>query len=321
MQELSYPEIFQLKLQRQSSIQELEFHVQGAAPHCGKISPGCLGCFGGGDKRGMGIFMGRACQFNCPFCYYDFKQPDQTEEEMIAGAQETIDELRENTPQNVSFVSDGETLLYLDKLNIVAQELNRIEKEQGRSIHRHLYTNGMLATPDVLQYLVHMGVDEIRFHLSASNFHPTVLANMREAVNMGFRIAVEEPGWPPIRDQILSILPTLEDIGVAHVNIIEMWLTKENFQRVATAYPAGRYYKDFMYHLYDEGLVYDVMEEKIKNNYSFSVLDCNSMIEKYRSFQDDTDSITFFDAMSLNGLALPFASDKSNQHWWERAND
>ena len=32
-------------------------------------------------------------------------------------------------------------------------------------------------------------------------------------------------------------------------------------------------------HLYDEGLVYDLMEEVVAKGYSFSVLDCNSFVK------------------------------------------
>ena len=34
--------------------------------------------------------------------------------------------------------------------------------------------------------------------------------------------------------------------------------------------------------MYDDGMVYDIIEEKVKNNYKFSIIDCNIRTEMHR---------------------------------------
>ena len=311
MHEVPYPEIFKIKTERQERIDGIRLDMHGAVPHVGPISPGCTGCLS--PKRGSGIFFGRECPCSCSFCYYELGRPEETEEEQLARVREYVEMFREYPPENVSFTSEGETLLHLDKMNMVAQELNRLERQHGISIHRHVYTNGVYADRETLEFLAEMGVDEIRFHLSATDFHPLIIEHMRDAKKIGFKVTVEEPAWPPLRSKLFELLPTFHDIGLSHLNLIEMELTSDNFNRTEKLYPQGIYYRDFLYHLYDEGLVYDIMEEVIKNNYCFSVLDCGSIIERYRG---NHYMYNFFDYSLLDNITLPFEPNQPNQHWY-----
>jgi hypothetical protein len=273
------------KFKRQDSIPELEFHASGHAIHTGKISTGCRICFSA--EQGGGVFFGTACQFNCPMCYYDINRKEQSQEEMDKTIEEEIELYNDKSynPLAISYVSDGETLLYISELIKAAKIHDEIEKDRNIKIHRHLYTNGVLAKPDILKILKKMHIDEIRFHISASGFSETVFENMISAKKMGFVVTVEEPSWPPHKEKLFSILPRLEEIGITHLNLVEVQITEHNKKRIEKAYPEARYYKDYFYHIYDEGLAYDIIEEKIKQKYSFSVLDCNSGVERSRNGQ------------------------------------
>ena len=101
----------------------------------------------------------------------------------------------------------------------------------------------------------------------------------------GITVSVEEPAYPPEHDNILDHLPFFEEVGVKHMNMVEVQVTAFNRPDIEDEYPEGRIFKDHFYHLYDEGLCYDVMDAVEKNKYSFSVLDCNSHVENYRQLR------------------------------------
>lgn len=311
MREVTYQEIMREKFRRQAQIKELELHAAGTAIHHGRLSPGCRVCFTGEQGElgeGSGVFLGRECMSDCPMCYYDTALLDQTEVELDNEVEYYIERAL-NPPHriyNMAYVSSGETLLYLDKLRPVAEAYNRYEDEHGIKIYHHLYSNGLLASEAVLDELVYLRVDEIRFHVSASNFHPQVLRNMQTAKQKGITVSVEEPSWPPHRQKLFDHLPIFHEIGVQHFNLIEVQLTEHNKPRLERIYPNGIYYKDYYYHVWDEGLVYDLLEEKIAKNYCFSMLDCNSGVERSRhgNFQN-----VAFDMKSIEGLLMPFDYD------------
>lgn len=309
MTEISFREVMQEKFRRQAQIQKLQSHAHGTAIHIGKISPGCRVCFTGEQGKlgdGSGVFLGRACMSNCPMCYYNFEIPDETDEEMENTIQSFIERLKDPAyrPYNMAYVSEGETLLYLDKMRPIAEAFNRFEDQRGVKVYHHLYTNALLATPEVLDILVGFRIDELRVHVSASQFSDRVLQNMRSAKERGIVVSVEEPSWPLHRQALFDHLPVFEDIGISHLNLVEVQLSEFNRPRLERLYPQGQYYKDYFYHLYDEGLVYDIIEEVLQRNYSYSVLDCNSAIERSRNgaYQQDIG----FDYDSIDGLLAPF---------------
>jgi len=98
---------------------------------------------------------------------------------------------------------------------------------------------------------------------------------MEIAVNYFKAITVETPAWPPHRKQLFKMLPIIEGIGVKHLNLGEIDLNQNNLKRVIKALPKAKIYPCYELHLYDEGLVYDIIEKVIKKRYSYSVLDCN----------------------------------------------
>ena len=98
----------------------------------------------------------------------------------------------------------------------------------------------------------------------------------------------EEPAYPPNRDAIMERLPRLEELGLDHLDLIELHLTEYNWDAMERLLPGDAYaaYKDYFYHLYDNGMAYDLMEECMKQGYHFSVIDCNSGVERCRNNQD-----------------------------------
>jgi len=285
MKILSYLDVMKEKLSRQSQIKDLETDVHGHCIHVGPVSYACRGCFAGGQQGGIQI--GNKCMVNCPMCYYDPLRDDTGHEQRVAQLLGDFYQLRhENAiPYAFSYQSSGETLSYIDDLEKFAVIFKEIEEEKNCEIYHHLYTNGILANKEILSRLNAMEVDEIRFHISASNFSKKVIDNMYEAAKMGFIVSVEEPAWPIHEDIIMKHLPIFEDIGVQHLNIVECQVTEHNIDNIEKTYGFDDevgIFKDYFWHLYDNGMVYNIMEEVIAKDYSFSILDCNSGVERCR---------------------------------------
>lgn len=303
MVELSYQFVMKEKLSRQESIPKLEFHANGLCVHLGQISPGCRQCFS--REPGGGVQLGTQCMCDCEYCYYD---PDRQEEDFSSIIQKTTDHFHDSLLPNIipisfSYQSAGETLKYLPELAQIAAIHAQIEDRSGNSIYHHLYTNGLLMDEAALELCQEMRVDEFRVHLSASKFSPKVYENMKLAKKMGFTVSVEEPSYPPNRDALFEMLPVIEEIGISHLNLVEVSLTNFNWKPIEKVYPEGKVWKDHFYHLYDEGLVYDIIEEVIVKNYSYSVIDCNSGVERSRhsGFQSIHNDLN-----TLDGMCAPF---------------
>ena len=308
MRLVNYQEIMKEKLARQESIPELEYHASGHCLHIGKISPGCRKCFTG--EQGSGIQIGTQCMFNCPMCYYDPKRPEQSQSKIHSMLADYFYQSfnKDWKPTIFSYQSAGETLLYLDELEKFAAILRKVKEQTGINHYYFLYTNGVLCNKENLERLKAMGVHEIRFHVSASNFSTEVYHNMELAAKMGFFITVEEPSWPHHRAKLFEMLPILNDVGGKHLDMVEVQISKWNRPAIERAYPGdmARCYKDYFYHLYDEGLVYDIMEEVIAKGYKFSVLDCNSAVERCRHNKDQE---VLFDPKSVEGMCVDWEYD------------
>lgn len=274
----------------------------GIVFHYGKISPGCRACFSG--EHFFAPYFGNKCMCKCPYCYYDENREEETEESVENTLR--LFKLLSERPKLCKFAissyqSQGETLFYLDYYKKFSELFLKACKNNNITPYIFLYTNGILCTEKNLKTLKEMQVTELRFHISASNFSNEVFKNMSFAQKMGFTVTVEEPSWPLHKQQLFNSLPKLEDIGCKHLNLIEVAITKYNMENIKNIYSSDKYsaYKDYAWHLYDNGLVYDIMEEVINKNYSFSVLDCNSEIEKYRRTHEQN---VLFDWDLINGI-------------------
>lgn len=326
LEELNYQDVIEEKIKRQRSIPELEFHAAGHCVHIGKISPGCRGCFT--NERGGGVQIGNLCMCNCPMCYYDRnrKEQDRNQTHNII-ADHFYDSLQMGIkPIAYSYQSSGETLMYLDDIEKTALIHRQSDKSKGINIYHHVYTNGILADDETLERLKNMGAHELRYHVTASLYNKNgkdttqdVIKSMYKAAKMGFSVTIEEPSYPLHRKELFGLLPILEDCGGKHLDIVEIQLTQHNFNDIQRHYPNGRYYKDYFYHLYDEGLVYDIMEEVISKKYNFSVIDCSSAVERCR--QGKFQSVGFR-MESIEGLCddFPYFDPQDNPNWFYEKN-
>jgi len=282
--------ILALKEARRSKL-PLEYNVNGDIVHLGKISFGCSACTARHSKSLYAIYTGCECNVKCPYCYYD---PDRTDDlwNTKRKMQESLETLYNFSQEpnrdllTVSYNSWGETLMYMNQLQKASALVRKIEQATGNKIYNHTYTNGMFATKEVLDKLKSWGFIELRFHLSASNFSEKVLKSMEYWSSIGGITTVEEPSLPEYRDKIISLFPRFADIGVKHLDIVEIQITKDNRKNLDKKYPDAVIYNDMLWHMYDEGNVYDIIEAALKKfdgKIPFSIIDCNSRIECARN--------------------------------------
>ena len=272
-------EAYTRKFERQKKIGALEYHAAGHCVHRGKISPGCCSCFYPDPYR-MNIIVGAKCNADCPYCTYKMKEePDKAGRLKRMAAYLRNSRLPEFNPSSISFTGGGEPLLYMDIIRECMNFFTDIDKQTGKKPWYYIYTNGVIANSDLFFELKELGFNEIRFHLGASFFSKEVYRNMVKAVDYFEAVTVETPAWPPHRDKLFEMLPVINEIGVKHLNLGEIEITKDNVSKISQMLPDVEIYQCYEMHLYDEGLVYDIIEEVLRKRYSYSVIDCNCFVK------------------------------------------
>lgn len=305
---LSRDHVLSLKAAQRDSL-PLEYHARGDCVHYGKISRGCRTCFCRTTLSSYAFYTGAECQYKCGYCYYDPNRTDKTwgtDEKVrrnLAGFYEMMLHPQADI-REVTYNSWGETLSYMPIIHEAAMMVKRYEKETGRSVYSHLYTNGYLATHKVLESLGEWGIKEIRFHMSAGNFFN--LHSLRIAKEMGFIVTVEEPALPLHQRSILELLDSLQEIGIHHLNLVECQVTPFNLPWFQKEYSTYSIYRDHHWHLYDNGMVYDIIRVMAlePKKYTFSVMDCNSRVECCRASNQITRVPELLDLSMMDSAIL-----------------
>jgi len=231
--------------------------------------------------------MGHECNAECPYCF-GTKHEIIRKENLLTIKGHLMHkalnaDLREIIP-SISFSGGtGDPLLRPDLLESFMSFYHGIEPNLSKKPWYYLYTNGILADRKMIRQLKEYGFDEVRFHLGATNFSAHVYDHLAEAVQHIPVVTVETPAWPLHRDQLFEMLPKLQQLGVKHLNIGEIQVTRENRERIEALLPEAEVYQNGIIHLDDDGLVYELMKEVIKQGYSYSVLDCNSFVKGIQS--------------------------------------
>ena len=280
MKIMTIQEAFYKKFKRQRDVDALEYHASGHCAHIGKLSPGCKKCFVP-DDFSCNILCGIECNLNCAYC--PVKKEENSFKDIIFQKRRsslyqcaTTTDLSYTIP-SVAFSGEGDPLMHMNVIIDFIKFLNGLEQYIKKRPWYYLYTNGIKADLDIILRLKDLGFDEIRFHTGASNFSKKVYENMKLAVPHLKAITVETPAWPPHREKLFEMLPIIQDIGVKHLNIGEVEITQENYDRISKILPNAEIYQCYGINLYDDGLTYDLVEEVLKRGYTYSVLDCNCL--------------------------------------------
>jgi len=288
MKILPIQDVYQRKFNRQRSIKELSYHAAGHCVHLGKISPGCYACYMP-DFYSNSIDVGTKCNLDCLYCcegrtVRGRKIDSETSAAYLRQKMKKAlsdSEKPDYQPSSICFSGIGEPLMHPEVISSFMHFFLKLHKKLKKKPWYFLYSNGILANNETLLKLRDLGFDEVRFHLGATNFSEAVYKNMSNAVKYFKAVSVETPAWPPHRKKLFEMLPRIEDIGIKHVDIIEIKLNRFNFARISTLLPEGEICQCGELQLYDGGLVYDLIEEVIKKRYSYSVLDCNCFVKNF----------------------------------------
>lgn len=279
MKFLTIQDAYQRKFDRQKSIKELKYHAGGHCVHIGKISPGCAACFLP-NPYSYNLFTGAKCNLNCPYCFEDVsKELNKKTHYEIMSRIVSDSKLPGYNPIKVSFTGGGEPFLHPDIIEEYMGLFKQIELKIKKKPWFYIYTNGVLADSSMLIKMRDLGIDEIRFHLGASNFSKQVYQNIKKAVKLFKAVSIETPSWPLHRKKLFTMLPVINDLGVKHLNLGEIEVTLYNYATISKMLPRAEIYQCYMIHLYDQGLVYDIIEEVLRKKYVFSVLDCNCFVK------------------------------------------
>lgn len=190
--------------------------------HIGPLSPGCRTC---GDGSWSCIFINWLCTARCFYCPQNRRvkreQGPQAERIPFDRPADYTAYLDEFGFKGVG-ISGGEPFVVYPK---VLEYTRRIKKIFGKKMYLWVYSNGDLVTEARLKELRDAGLDEIRFDISARDYD---LAPVRLATRIIKTVTVEIPIIPEDLSIVKDSLPRMRDIGVKHLNIHQLLISKFN---------------------------------------------------------------------------------------------
>lgn len=191
-----------------------------------RLPPGCAFCLEG---MGSNLYVTGLCTRDCFFC---FNQKPRKDETVVHGI--PIDEPAEAAGIIARYglrsvgLSGGEPLLRPERVLALLAAL----KTMPDPPRVDLYTNGDLASGELLLRLRDAGLDAIRFDLAARDYDAEPVRRARECFD---EVAVEIPVVPEDKEKLEKMVLELDALGVPFLNIHELFLCAENRDRVVSA--------------------------------------------------------------------------------------
>ena len=245
------------------------------------LSKGCQSCK---DGTWWCLYVGQRCNLDCSYCPQGSSKFKETKVDddramqrlWIDDIKTALQMVKPGTIKGISY-SGGEPFMYLPKIIDMASFITKLFP----NIYQWVYTNGLLVTGNKLQILKDIGLNEIRFHLGATNFNQQVLDKVKLAVNIFDIVTVETPGTPALKNWCINEggLHFLQDIGVHQMNIAELYLIKgvnqigyENDELYQyTSLARGSHVSPTSSRM----ITYDIIEYCIENKIDILINDCS----------------------------------------------
>lgn len=194
-------------------------------PHNGPLSPGCQIC---AEGTWSCLFINRVCNAPCFYCPIDKRihedEPPNASGLVFEDPAEYCDYVERFGFHGVG-MSGGEPLLALPK---ALSFLTALRARFGDKLYIWLYSNGILADETKLHALADAGLDEVRFDISAHDYD---LRAVRLAVGILPRVVVEIPMIPEDEERLRSLLPELEQLGIAHLHLHQLTANEASYSR------------------------------------------------------------------------------------------
>lgn len=256
-------------------------HGATVIPTGKQLSQGCQACKSG---AWICIYIGVDCNLACPHCPQMGRHKSAPEHVWANGGDDAIhypDDLKRVIRRNpqikgISF-SGGEPFKYFDTM---VEWIEYINKELPEKYYLWVYTNGTLVKEEQLKKLGELGVQEIRFDHAATDYSKKMTEIMKISKKYIKYLTVEIPVLPKLQKKLLGILKTYDEIGLDFLQLHELQLCEDNFQRlikeevdVTLNYAnknGGQFNLESMFQ------IYEVINEIINKGYEIIFNDCSS---------------------------------------------
>jgi pyruvate formate-lyase activating enzyme-like uncharacterized protein len=193
---------------------------QGTKMDCTGLSPGCILC---GEGAWSCLFVNQICNAGCFYC--PTEQTRRTEPStngiLFQNPREYVRYLERFHFRGAS-ISGGEPFLTFDRTLSYLSEVRKTLRDQ---IYVWLYTNGIAVTRERLELLRGIGLDEVRFDISANRYD---LSKVAMAVEQIGTVTVEVPAIPEDHERMKPLLGELKAMGVKHLNLHQLRCTPHN---------------------------------------------------------------------------------------------
>ena len=238
-------------------------------PYLGALSPGCVTCINGTWSC---LYLNSPCTRNCFYCPQDKRKellprPHDIAMEFhdISGYIRYLDTF----PFEGIGISGGEP--FLDFVRIT-DYIREIRHAYGSKHYIWVYTNGDLVTEERLGILSDLGLDEIRFDLSAREYD---LTPVELAVKYIDTVTIEIPAIPEDIESVKGLLGQFERLGVKHLNLHELMATEYNQNRLADrGYSFCKsYYRRYVPE--SELAAFEIMKHAIESNSGLGINYCS----------------------------------------------
>jgi pyruvate formate-lyase activating enzyme-like uncharacterized protein len=252
-----------------------------------ELSQGCQCCREG---TAISLFPGMKCNLDCSYC----PQGDKSQRNSSLNHDRAfvidpmtllwIDDLKlmikdasDNKLKGISY-SGGEPFLYLNKV----VEMGNFIKEKKPNCYQWLYTNGVLADRTNLTRVFNANIDEIRFHISASNFDDKVMDHLKIAREIFSRVTVEIPTTEKVREWMIDKdgLEILEKIGIEQLNLGELFYLPNDPRQDFSSdrfYPFTQFpFPTRISEVKSRVYTYEIIEAAINRNIDILINDCSN---------------------------------------------
>ena len=214
--------------ERSRLISEIEgkagYLCNGTKPFAHAVSQGCWLC---GEGHWSCLFVNNICNckcFYCPTSQVDTLLPE-TQGITFDNPENYIGYIKKFGFKGVG-LSGGEPLL---TFGTTIDFLSKIKKEFGDSVYVWMYTNGTLLDKEKVTKLAEVGLDEIRFDLTATEYNTKKL---KLALGKIPNVTVEIPAIPEDIALLKNMAIELDSLGVNYLNLHQMRLTPHNFKNL-----------------------------------------------------------------------------------------
>lgn len=286
---LPHQDFFDILNQKRQGMDFLKYDDWGmTVSNCGKenLSPGCQSCK---DGRWICIFPSFTCNAQCKFCPRltegMVEKPPMSQVEMDLLLMKI--DAHQDKISGIS-VSGGE--LFFKNYDIAKAFIKRVN-DCYPHIYLWAYTNGIAATPDNMQELRDLGLEELRFNLAATDFRQDIIDKVRDyAVKIYPWVSVEVPIYSESFYHFIEgeKLKEIADIGVQQLNLAEVRVPFPESTEDKDISPAARnFLNSEELYLFDHMSIkvlsviksrlytYDIFEYADRQNIDIRINDCS----------------------------------------------